>query len=78
MAVGNILIFSAESTALLTPQGFLVKTHVMGVRIITLCMKVNERGLFCGSQDTDKRAREAILCLEKQRKEKQFLPVSEF
>ena len=78
MAVGNISYIFSRKHCIVDSTSFLVKTHVMGVRIITLCMKVNERGLFCGSQDTDKRAREAILCLEKQRKEKQFLPVSEF
>ena len=41
-------------------------------------IKANERGLFCGADDTDKRAREAIMFLERHRKEKQFLPVSEF
>lgn len=41
-------------------------------------VKANERGLFCGADECDKRAREAIMCLEKQRKEKQFLPTSEF
>ena len=41
-------------------------------------VKVNENRLFYSGEEVDRKAREAVLCLERQRKAKQFLPISEF